>query len=411
MRIFRKTAATVIIMGMLLASVPAMADSSTVSVSASDGFGISFKNSLGTEVEKPIDEIISGIGSDEQPKKNVSRVITVKSESEELTETDIYIRVSSREKAAVEKFDIEIADSAGNAIVPSEIYVNEVTENTMYVSEYHLGSFNCEMTSETRVYTVIADCSENVGISIVADTPGQNSGVAAKEVNTVKRIGDGTGKIAPGEYRITVGGQLKIVSSDGEVLLFKASGCNDELVQLNNGDRVEYGMMLYMQKSTSQNWDKYRLPLYINSIIRMAPGYYTEFHNGEIRIYDENGALKQSRASAYFKDFDAYILNSGTLLSEEAAVNTEPEEEAVKLERDTIYTVGKEFASGTYEGTGAGIVRVYDSSGYAKTVIKLKKENSSAEGVESYLFKLLENETFVAEGDIEFKAYNNASDN
>lgn len=394
MKFIRRGAVISLIAAVMLSASAMAADSSTVSLTTSDGANISFKNSSGDEIEKSIDEII--LNEQQQSRKGISRVITVKSESPKLIPTDIYIRVSAPKKSTAEKFNIEITDSSGENIKASPIEVIEGENGKLYAKDIYLGCFNSKTVTETKIYTLIAEADEEIGLSIVSD-PRRSTAVQTEGIRTIKSVGSDKGQISPGMYYISTAKQLQISAADGTVTHFKAAGTAKvpELVYLNDGDTIEYYSVLYLTAKTDS------VPLGFNSFLRIAPGYCTDISEGEIRVYNEDGRLKSTGRSALYNGTTAYMLNHGSLKTEE--YETVPQQEITELVSGKIYTVGAEIGVGDYTGVGEGTVRVYDNSGYAKTVIKLKKENSDAEGVESYVFKLSEGETFVVEGDIEFR--------
>jgi len=395
MRFFKKGTIISILTAGLLSVLSVGAYASTVTVTAADGESISFDNSYAEEIGKPITQMLSDVGED----KIIGSVISVRSDSIELIETDIYIRVYSKDKSAAENFKLEITDSAGKGIVASEI--KAVDDG--YAKDFDLGRFNSNTVTQTRIFNLISYENENVEISVISK-PLKGGDYANKEgIRTVKRVGNITEEIKSGTYYLSTPKQLKITSPTGDIVMLKNAGEVNipTAVMLNDGDIIEYYGTLYLSE---ENKNIKYLPYQTGTILQMIPGGMTYVKNGRLNVFDESGNMLLEKHSNFLKNASAYILN--TTIPENESEAVQGADTIIKLKAGTVYTVGIDVGAGNYEGSGEGKVSVYDSAGYIKTVIKLKNENSNTEGIKSYVFKLSENETFVVDGNIEFKEVN-----
>lgn len=380
---------------------------SKVTVLTSEGDNISLKNSFGGEVEKSINGLFTDTEDNERPHGELSRVLTVRSESIDMAVSDIYIRISADKKRAVNNAEIEITDSYGNTAEISELSKTADDGTSSYIKDYYLGSFNSKSEFETRMYTVVASDCEDVDFSIVSVSQNNDVNDENRAECSIKKVGNGAGEVLPGEYRLTVSDQVKLISADGSIVLYKAAGTKDETVVLNEGDTIEFCADVYLMSSDADDSLFNRcLHLFSRTLTQAVPGYCTEIYNGAISVYDENGNSEYSDRVDYISGNTAYKLNFGSV---EGKSDKDKENKAgtIKIKDGLEYTVGIDIGAGNYTGTGSGTVRVYDGDGYIKSVIRLKKESSDKTGVDSYVFKLSEGDVFVAEGSIKFEQTDN----
>lgn len=232
---------------------------------------------------------------------------------------------------------------------------------------------------------------------------------------TMRSVGSGKGNIEPGIYTISGTEQVRVTNDIGAVTMFRGRlNTNAEKgVELNDGYNIEFLGKMYLFKDNEETNSLvdtfFYSPMKTISIFQSMPGYYTEIKDGTAIIYDAMGEIKQT-AYVYIPDgLSGYIFNGD---KEDISKDTVPEPTGtpVKLNAGKTYVIGVDIAAGAYLASGSGIVRVYDAGGYVRTVIRLKKENSSGEGVESYIFKLLENETFITEENVELREVNTSKD-
>jgi len=234
---------------------------------------------------------------------------------------------------------------------------------------------------------------------------------------TAVRVGEGADdmiSIRPGAY-LTVGArQLRVSDRLGRVTMFKGQlpGGQASLTVLNDGDTLEYsGVICLTLTDADYKYD----PLVTNaavldplrcfsirqpSFVQLSDGGRTEIDGGAVRIYNRFGELCREGYSGYTGSVSGYILNAG-YSGGEAAQSAAPKT-VLELYENVRYTVGVEIEAGNYLGTGSGTVRVYNTEGDPKTVIKLSP--GKREGVESYTFGLHEGETIMTEGSISLQA-------
>lgn len=403
MKFLGKKTAGLLVSAMLILTSAVEVFASAVSVTTSDGAGISFRNSFDSEVERPINEILS---DDTHQKNGINRVITVKSESPELVPVDIYIRINSTDEKTVKNYKIDVTDSSGALIKESDVTEDE----GVYKKEIYLGCFNNTLGIETKIYMIEADNADGIGLDIIAKSRPDGAEEIKEGIKTFKTVGIQNAQIRPGMYTLETDKQVRITTSQNEVSFYKAAGTSGETVYLNSGDRIEYHSALYLEPLNGAGQaNAEKLQMFGKSIYNMMPGCYTEISGGFIAIYDEDGKEKYKNTLPMVSEGNSYVLNCGTSKKEE--ISQAEEEAVIKLQSSVIYTAGTDIGTGDYIGTGEGLVKVYDAAGYARTVIRLKKEDSQEQGVLSYVFKLTEGETFVTEGNIEFKEVKASSDN
>ncbi len=243
-------------------------------------------------------------------------------------------------------------------------------------------------------------------------------------------------RLEPGTYYITGAKQVRILNSNGDILIFKGRSDNTSPfeAELPAGGVIEYRGTLYLTRVNESKSDEisraaealmgelevspqpenteetkefkqtvlspFRYsPLISGDFMKISHSGYSIINNGNLELYNAKNDLKEKAYIPYAANVTGYVLSENIGNSDHS---TEVGER-ISLHDGQIYTVGVELKEGSYTGKGSGTVRIYNPDGYVKTVIKLKGEEMPGnDGVNEYTFKLNINETVIPEGEIEF---------
>lgn len=141
-------------------------------------------------------------------------------------------------------------------------------------------------------------------------------------------------------------------------------------------------------------------PIKAVSFMKFDSGGCVEINCGMVKVYNKQGEFKYETYVSYEADKTGYILDEG--IGSISKTNQEVLGKSIKLNEGQKYVVDADFSTGSYTAKGSGTVRVYDSDGYIKTVIKLKQAGIPGDdGVESYTFRFDSNNSVITEGNIE----------
>lgn len=220
------------------------------------------------------------------------------------------------------------------------------------------------------------------------------------------RCGNGGGEIPPGEYLVSCRKPVRVTDpSTGTISLIEGVAPKGTAIKTNisEGFELEFSERVYLFKDTEGSARMFNTMGYISYpaslLIQYLPGSVVEVGYGAVCIRNAEGTVLKTFYGIAPRDAEGYIINPAAENNGKKSKD-QSFHEPVALESGKIYRVGSDLNASSYCGTGTGIVRVYNSGGYVKTVIRLKNADSSEQGVESYVFNLSADETLCAEGDI-----------
>lgn len=221
-------------------------------------------------------------------------------------------------------------------------------------------------------------------------------------------------QLEPGVYLISGAKQMRVTGADNEVLMFRGKLSGNEAVraELPAGGVLEYAGRIYLTAAAEEEapdtgvehtsvLSPFRYsPVKAVSFMKLVSGGCVEIKRGNVKVYDKQGELKYETYISYEADKTGYILDEG--IGSESLAEQEMAGQTFKLNEGQKYVMGTDFDTGAYTASGSGTVRVYDSEGYIKTVIKLKQSGIPGnDGVESYKFRFALNDSVITEGNIE----------